>query len=485
MKPGRTKRRRWRNFRRLVFVVLFGLIAFWGTLNLFFSISWGANLIAGRIEKRLGLPCDLESVTWTPWGGVMVRDFVVKPGDDSGFLGEILRVDTVRVDLSWVSLVQRKKRFERLEISGVTGEVSIELLKVLLKKNVVSETQQRGLEENTPGDSPNTSPSGTTPQKENKEGEVISKKEEPRESPDFQASPVDDFEGVIVFEDVNLALTSLEHPELSIAVEDLEGVLPVWGAEREGHVGFAALHAGGEMVNGEEIIPVKWKGQFIRIDEHELKVIGLNLKMNLAIRISQGLPIGLQVVAPNQEVDLSPIFGEEKSPVGIEQFSFRGGVQGYLTMPQSFSGYGNAGFKGMEIHDDRDASKIEFYRGYGETRVNRAGLVIPDARMIGDEEAILLNGFVTSNGEAAVTVRVVASPERAEVYEQRVHRANEEWTLDFEPLVTEDRLYRDLRMESSKEGLVVNLGEKRTSALLFPALKAILTGKHPSANLLQ
>ena len=69
--------------------------------------------------------------------------------------------------------------------------------------------------------------------------------------------------------------------------------------------------------------------------------------------------------------------------------------------------------------------------------------------------------------------------------EQRVHRANEEWTLDFEPLVTEDRLYRDLRMESSEEGLIVNLGEKRTSALLFPALKAILTGKHPSANLLQ
>ena len=485
MKPGRTKRRRWPNFRRLVFVVLFGLIAFWGTLNLFFSISWGADLIAGRIEKRLGLPCDLESVTWTPWGGVMVRDFVVKPGDDSGFLGEVLRVDTVRVDLSWVSLVQRKKRFERLEISGVTGEVSIELLKVLLKKNVVSETQQRGLEENTPGDSPNTSPSGTTPQKENEEGEVISKKEEPRESPNFQASPVDDFEGVIVFEDVNLALTSLEHPELSIAVEDLEGVLPVWGAEREGHVGFTALHAGGEMVNGEGIIPVKWQGQFIRIDEHELKVIGLNLKMNLAIRISQGLPIGLQVVAPNQQVDLSSILGGEKSPVGIEQFSFRGGIQGYLMMPQSFSGYGNAGFEGMEIYDDRDAGMIEFYRGYGEARVNRAGLVIPDARMIGDEEAILLNGFVTSNGEAAATVRVVASPERAEVYEQRVHRANEEWTLDFEPLVTEDRLYRDLRMESSKEGLIVNLGEKRTSALLFPALKAILTGKHPSANLLQ
>ena len=53
------------------------------------------------------------------------------------------------------------------------------------------------------------------------------------------------------------------------------------------------------MVNGEEIIPVKWKGQFIRIDEHELKVVGLNLKMNLAIRISQGLPVGLQVVGPN------------------------------------------------------------------------------------------------------------------------------------------------------------------------------------------
>ncbi len=485
MKPGRPKQRRWRIVRRLVFVLLLGPIAFWGTFNLFFSIPWGTDLIAGRIEKRLGLPCDLESVTWTPWGGVMVRDFVVKPGDDSGFLGEVLRIDTVTVDLSWVSLAQRKKRFERLEISGVTGEVSIELLKVLLKKNVVSEAQRRGSEENAPGNSPNSLPSGITPQKENEEDGVISIREEPRESPNFQASPVDDFEGVIVFEDVNLALTSLEHPELSIVLEDLEGVLPVWGAEREGRVRFAALHAGGEMVNGEEVIPVKWKEQFIRIDEHELKVIGLNLKMNLAIRISQGLPIGLQVVAPKQQVDLSPIFGENKSPVDIEHFSLRGGIQGYLMMPQSFSGYGNAGFEGMEIYDDRDASIIEFYRGYGEARVNRAGLVVPDARMIGDEEAILLNGFVTSNGEVAATVRVVGSPERAEVYEQRVHRANEEWTLDFEPLVTEDRLYRDLRMESSEEGLIVNLGEKPTSVLLFPALKAILTGQHLSTNLLQ
>ena len=485
MKPGRPKRRRWRIVRRLAFVLLPGPIALWGTFNLFFSISWGTDLIAGRIEKCLGLPCDLESVTWTPWGGVMVRDLVVKPGDNSGFSGEILRIDTVTVDLSWVSLAQRKKRFERLEISGVTGEVSIELLRVLLKKNVVSEAKQRGPEENAHGNSPNISPSGTIPQKENEEDGMISEKEEPRESPGFQASPVDDFEGVIVFEEVNLALTSLEHPELSIAVEDLEGALPVWGAEREGHVGFTALHAGGERVNGEEVIPVKWKEQFIRIDEHEFKVVGLNLKMNLAIRISQGLPVGLELVVPNQQVDLSSIFGEEKSPVDIEQFSFRAGIQGYLMMPQSFSGYGNAGFEGMEIYDDQDASMIEFYRGYGEVRVNRAGLVIPDARMIGDEEAILLNGFVTSNGEAAATVRLVGSPERAEVYERRVHRANEEWTLDFEPLVTEDRLYRDLRMESSEDGLIVNLGEKRTSALLFPALKAILTGKHPSANLLQ
>ena len=154
-------------------------------------------------------------------------------------------------------------------------------------------------------------------------------------------------------------------------------------------------------------------------------------------------------------------------------------------MPQSFSGYGSAGLSGMKIHDDRDASAVEFYRGHGEARVSRAGLVIPDARMIGDEEAILLNGYVSSSGEAAAIVRVVGSPERAEVYEKRVHRANMEWTLDFEPLVTEDRLYRDLRMESSEEGLTVDLGEKRTPVLLFPALKTILTGQHPSANILQ
>ena len=318
MKPGGKKRRRWRIIRRLVFVFLFGLIALWGTVNLFFSISWGTDLIAERIEKRLGLPCELESVTWTPWGGVRVKDFVMKPDNDSGFSGEILRVDTVTVDLSWFSLVQRKKRFERMEISGVTGEVSIEFLKSLLKKNAVSSAQEPRIVDSDPEESSPTSPSEAAPSKEDEQSEAVSQQEGPKENPNLPVTPVDDFEGVIVFEDVNIALTSLEHPELSLAVENLEGEVPVWGVEREGYFGFAALHARGQMVLGKEEIPVKWKEQFIRIDDHDLKVAGLDLKMNLAIRVSQGLPVGLQVVAPKQQIDFSSIFGEKKSPISIK-----------------------------------------------------------------------------------------------------------------------------------------------------------------------
>ena len=481
MKPGGQKRRRWRIVRRLVFVFIFGLLAIWGTTNLFFSISWGTRLVASRIEKRVGFPCSLESVTWTPWGGVVVRDFVVTPKTGSGFGGEILRVDTVKLDPSWFSLMQRKKRFERLEISGVNGEVSIELLRSLLKSDPLPQASAPPEKEAVPDESPvaDEKTQGTKKQPAPAESPG-SQKEAPRN----QIRPVDDFEGVVVLRDVNLALTSQRFPGLSIAVESMEGELPVWGRDRKGAIGFSALHLGGEMVGGEEV-HVHWKNQMLRVEHHQMKVAGLDLNMNLALRLVRGLPLGIQIEAPNQQVDFSSLFGESPSPISIGQFSFSAGLQGYLTMPQSFAGLAKAGFRDLKIRDGKDGSTIEFYRGFGEVRINRAGIIVPDARMIGDEDAVLLNGFVTSNGEAAVTVRVVGSPERAEAYEKRVLRANDRWTLKFKPLVTEDRLYRDLRLESAEDGLTADLGEGGDPVPLFPAMKAILTGQPLPSNLLQ
>jgi len=463
---------------------LLGLISLWGAVNLLFSISWGTELIAGRIEKRLGLPCELESATWTPWGGVVVKDFVVTPEENSGFSGEILRVDTVKIDLSWFSLMQRKKRFERLEIAGVTGEMSLELLKSLLKKNVITEEPKLLEKENVPEETSDAPPSETPPGKEKKDRERVTEEDKETELPDLPVEPVDNFEGVIVFRDVNLALTSLKYPALTMSVENLEGELPIWGGERENQVAFSALRVG-EWGAGEMEVPVVWKGTSLEVDQHVLKIAGLDLRVTLILRIARGLPFGIQVEAPDQQIDFSPIFGSEKSPVSIEKLAFKGMMQGFLTMPRSFSGFGKAGFAGMKIRDRRDASVIEFYRGYGEARVDRAGLIVPIARMIGDEEAILWNGFVTSNGEAAAIVRLVGSPERSEAYEKRVRRTSKKWTLDFKPLVTRDRLYRDLRMEYLGKGLTVDLGENQSRVLLLPAIRTILTASSNSPNLVQ
>ena len=430
----------------------------------------------------MGLPCELESMTWTPWGGVVVSDFVIRPTEGSGFGGEILRVKTIELDPSWISLAQKKKRFERLEFSGVTGDVSIEFLKTLIGSSappVVQNTapQPKTLDQSPPPDeNPSEDPAGT----EGRETQTGKK-----ESPVAHVQPVEDFEGTIVFKDVNLVLRSIRFPDYSVAVEAMEGEFPVWGREREGKLIFAALYLGGEMVNGPEELPVRWRDGFLGIDDHSIKIAGLDVELVVAMRMARGLPLGIQFNAPRQQVDFSPLFGEGKSPVSIGKFAMKGRLQGYLTMPQSFVGFGNVGFQDLSIRDGKDGTMIDFYQGYGEAKINRGGLIIPNARMVGDEEAILFNGFATSNGEAAATVRLVGSPERADTYEKRVRRAHETWSLGFGPLVTEDRLFRDLRVEMSEDGLTVDLAEGKKPVALFSAMQAILKGQPYSPILLQ
>ena len=49
----------------------------WACMNLFFSTVLGTRIICNKIEQKTGLPCQLESVTWSPWMGVAMNKFQV------------------------------------------------------------------------------------------------------------------------------------------------------------------------------------------------------------------------------------------------------------------------------------------------------------------------------------------------------------------------------------------------------------------------
>ena len=79
-------------------------------------------------------------------------------------------------------------------------------------------------------------------------------------------------------------------------------------------------------------------------------------------------------------------------------------MQGYLLIPSTFKGRSVTRFKNVVIKDPRDAGEIKFNRGTASFVATTAGVVAKDVRAIGEEDAVLMNGFATAAGEAAATL---------------------------------------------------------------------------------
>jgi hypothetical protein len=190
--------------------------------------------------------------------------------------------------------------------------------------------------------------------------------------------------------------------------------------------------------------------------------------------LSAGFPVGLQISLPDQQVDLSSVFREQESPLSVSNLNSKNRLQGYLLAPSTFRGSSVTRFGNVVIDDPRDEGEIRFNRGTASFIATAAGVVAKDVRAIGEEDAILMNGFATAAGEASATLRVVSSPERAQSHSKRVRMASGNLLMDFEPLITPDRAFRDIRIEARDGTLMMDLGEDRSWVPFFDAAEEVL-----------
>lgn len=465
-------------------LVLLLPVLLWGLLNLFFSTAWGTGVLEERIGKRIGLECEIDSVTWSPWAGVFVRDFKILPPPESKQEKGMVTIGEIQVDLSWASLLKGEKRWERLEVRKIEAEISVEMVRAILARDekptvaatvLVGETQTEPKPpkilggERVPGAEPSTDLPPIADQ--GNKGEKTSK---PVADPLVESIPLDDFEGVIVFSDARFRLYSENVPMLAITLDDLGGEIPVWGAEREGEVEVGLFQLGERFAEKSLTIPVQWKDRSLTITEHSLKLFGLDLKLSAGVVLQGGLPVGLELELPAQQVDLSSVFLDQKSPVEVASLRSMNVVRGYLGFPSSLQGQSTTGFEGFVFHDLTDGGETKFDRGLSLIQFSAAGVIAKDIRMIGDDDAILMNGFATSGGDLAATVRIVSSPERADSHEKRVRGAGVNLTMDFQDLITPDREFRDIRVEARSGALMMDIGEGRSWVPFFPAAEAIL-----------
>lgn len=459
----------------LLSLFLFPLGA-WGGLNLFFSTDWGTGILENKVEKKLGLPCEIGSVTWSPWAGVVVREVRILPPVDANLEHALLSIEEVQADVSWLSFVKGRKRWERLEVKRLEGEVSIEVLRLILaryEKPVVSEPVAVEPEavEVTPPLVPDD-PGKTKPETQAEPSQPSEAQNDHRAV--VEGVPVDDFEGGVIFSDSSFRIYSEKEPLLSVVFGDLRGVFPVWGRARDGEVTVGNIVVGERFVEKEFTVPVRWQDLALSVEDHPLDLFGLDFRVSAAVVLKTGFPLGFEVNLPAQQLDLSTVFLGNRSPLEVASLSSKNRLQGYLAFPSSFRGSSDTAFEGFIFHDLTDGGDTRFDRGFAKVRLSSAGVVAEDIRLIGDDDAVLMNGFASTGGEIAATVRIVSSPERAQSHEQRVKAAGAGLTMDFQELITPDREFRDIRIEARSGELMMDLGEGRSWVSLGPVLKAIL-----------
>ena len=448
-----------------------GLVA----ANVLFATSAGTGMIERRIESRLRVGCKIEQVSWWPWAGIAVSNLRLLAPEGARQETDLVTIDEITIDPSWRSLFQGKKRWERLAIRGVTVDLSLEALKEVMAQDEIRAGQKvpGGKEA---GGVATASESGeeVKPERTATEAKREGVADEEAGAPDDPIEAVDDFEGVVVFSEVKVRVYSVRMPDQALVIDGMEGEIPLWGEDRTGVLKLARLALGNLSEEHDLEIPVRWLNRTVTLDSGVIKLFGLEIALKAVLRAAPGFPVGVQVDLPPQDADLSPMFVDRPSPLELTGLSSRSVVQGYLLSPASFTGRSFTKFEGMIFHDLEDGGDTSFVRGRAIFQASAAGIVARDLRAIGDEDAILANGFALSNGEAAATVRIVSSPERAVSHEGRVKRANEDLTLAFEDLVTPDRRYRDLRLELRKGDLMVDLAESRDWVPFFPVLWAVV-----------
>lgn len=463
--------------KRLVRFLLMAPFLLWVLANLFFATSWGTGLLTGKVESRYGIQSTIDRISWTPWSGVTVSKLRVEPPKDLEFPGEILTVESIQIDPSWLSLVQGKKRFEKVQVKGVRGEVSLELLKAVMARGQLPVQAD-----------PPTPPKEVRPEVESPGPLVVKKtKEASEELPSSKSqtasksevvedapAPIDDFEGTFVFEDVNLRLYSEQFPRVSVALSGVRGELPLWGDGREGRLEVGELELGeGHLVEGIEI-PVGLKGRFLRVDDFPMKVVGLDLKLTAALWIAPGMPFGVQVELPAQQMDLTPLYPGGDPPFTVGELKSSGQIKGYLLNPKQVSGGSYTEIRDLKLRDQKDGSHRSFDFGRAHFEVSPSGLKSQDFRILGDEEALLGNGYATVGGDVAVVVRMVANPTRADSLEKRVSQVSDQLDLKFAPLVTPDREYRDVHLELRSGTLMMDLGHEEAWVPFFPVIGEVM-----------
>ena len=449
---------RWKRWiRRILALVLLAPVVLLVLGNLLLATPWVRTWAGRKISGRTGVDSAVGRISVTPWGGVTLRDLVLRqPAALRTAIREpLLEVRQIRLIPRWEGLLKGRVEISEVRIDGPRVVVALEMLASLASSAtappapaappaiaaVSPDPAEGDLKPGPPAVLPGEAPPALTP---------------PAVAGPPPPSPVEwPATAWVVITDAGLQLRSTAVSGTVAEASGLEARIPVAGKPAPSTLNLARVDLLGRNVASGISLPLAWHPPELRVGPGDLTFAGLQIKVAAVAGRLPGTPFAVEVTVPPQSFEASAFFPQLKP--GAELVEARAQGIGLLKFPSSWQGLAQAVATRPVLTAGGEVRSFDEGRA---AAVLRGGLLqCPDIRLTGERLSLLGNGRIDGKGQGSAVLRMVVPPDDARELAGRFTIPGVPGGPVFQPLETPERVFLDLRWISYSGGPGVQLGD--------------------------
>ncbi len=429
--------------------------------NLLLQTRWGRGWLERKLERRSRFDWSVESLSWTPWSGIQIRNITAKPrGRDRSLASRPLCLADIDARIYWGALLRgevvlREVRFRRAELS-----IPLELLALFPGEEALPQEVPRSAKL-APGPEGAKRVPGSQPEVKNMErprGRGPGNEEVAMPRP-FRV--IIDRCGVVLYSSKNQGKSGL-------VLRGLRGEIPLQGENASGWLECDGFSFGGSDIGGSWRGQVEWRSPVLALPSTEFEWEGFPVRMEGFLRMMGNPSFLARVETPDGPVRMSkvPLAPWPEAALEIGRVQMQGTLGGSLTSLGSWRGNLALQATRLTLEGAGKGKKMVFEGGSLMAGMRGGAFQVLDVRLHSEQLSFLGNGVLLPDGRVRGVMRVVADYDNAYAITRFANGAmwTGGWTRSWlAPLDTPDRYYRDLELKGTVNGAVINTGRNGES----------------------
>ena len=480
------------------------LLSFVGS-NLWLMSPWGTNTAEKKLQERLGLECEIGSMTWSPWNGITLKRLrVFMPSEDEQV---IVDVESVAVLPYWKPLLRRQLNLREISVNQPRVELAVEMLTALpadsdliekpppippaLAANqvqLIPEAQVAAQAQTTAQAEVKAKVSladyAEVLQRPSLASRLLAQQKPPQKVPakPLEKRPPAGAPMRVLVKDGSIRLFSMSKDMDLLNVNQVSIDLPLSGEDADGFIELAGMKVPNVAYLPDFKQKVVWKRPRLEIEEQEVDLgfAKLHTRIQLGVKSTQSrLPFLVDVVIRPQQVESVAWLEQRSMHASAGMIAGRFRLLGFLADPLGWKAEGVLVGESVTAKAGEGRPRVTFDTIYVPAILQKGKLYWPGFKMLGEDCSILGNGRLSMRGNIICVTRLVAAPEVAEVMEKSLSRAGMVETRWWYDMYTPDRKVRDLVVSGNITNPLIDVGPRHTRLPLSHLLNLIL---HPGKN---